>query len=93
MDGSEIPRKGYLHSIRRVLSSRSVADYANSQIVVFERKTLNLLSKFGQRGAGPGQFQGIHQLAVDSKNNLYVSEVAPGNRAQKFMFKGLAPTR
>jgi hypothetical protein len=29
---------------------------------------------------------------VDSKGNLYVAEVAPGNRAQKFLFMGMSPT-
>jgi hypothetical protein len=40
----------------------------------------------------PGDFQGPHHIAVDSKGNLYVAEVAPGNRAQKFLLKGMSPT-
>jgi len=29
-------------------------------------------------------------LAQDSKGNLYAAEVAPGSRAQKFLFEGLS---
>ena len=36
----------------------------------------------------PGDFQGIHHLAVDSKGNIYTAEVAPGRRFQRFVFKG-----
>jgi len=32
----------------------------------------------------------LHHLAIDSKGNLYTGEVAPGARAQRFMFRGLA---
>ena len=44
------------------------------------------------RAVAPGDFQGPHHIAIDSKGNLYVAEVAPGNRAQKFLLKGRSPT-
>jgi NHL repeat len=71
-----------------------VADYGNSHIVVVDRKKLRVLYQFGARSARPGDFQGIHNIAVDSKGNLYTAEVAPGARAQRFVFKGMgqAPT-
>jgi len=71
-----------------------VADYGNSHIVVVDRKKLTVLYQFGARSARPGDFQGIHNIAVDSKGNLYTAEVAPGARAQRFVFKGMgtAPT-
>jgi DNA-binding beta-propeller fold protein YncE len=69
-----------------------MADYGNSRIVVADRKKLEVLYEFGRRGAAPGDFQGVHHLAVDSKGNLYTAEVAPGARAQRFVFKGLSPT-
>ena len=67
------------------------ADYGNSHIAVLDRKTLEVLYQFGTRSAKPGDFQGPHHIAVDSKGNLYVAEVAPGNRAQKFLLKGMSP--
>ena len=69
-----------------------VADFGNSRIVVLNRKTLDVLYQFGTRGAAPGQFRAPHHLAADSRGNLYTAEVSPGNRAQKFVFKGTSST-
>jgi hypothetical protein len=69
-----------------------VADLGNSHLLVLNRKTLRVLYQFGVRGSMPGDFQTPHHLAVDSKGNLYTAEVNPGNRAQKFLFKGLSST-
>jgi sugar lactone lactonase YvrE len=69
-----------------------VADYGNSHIAVVERKTLQVLYQFGQRSAKPGDFQGLHHLAVDSKGNIYTGEVAPGARMQRFIYKGMSST-
>jgi hypothetical protein len=72
-----------------------VVDYGNSHVVVVDRKSLEVLYQFGDRSAKPGDFQGLHNLAVDSKGNLYTAEVEPGRRAQRFVFKGMGtpPTR
>ena len=32
----------------------------------------------------PGQFKWVHNIAIDSKENLYTAEVGFGRRAQKF---------
>jgi DNA-binding beta-propeller fold protein YncE len=69
-----------------------ISDYGNSHVVVVDRKKLEILYQFAKRGAEPGNFQGIHHIAVDSKGNLYAAEVAPGARAQKFVFKGFSST-
>jgi hypothetical protein len=67
-----------------------VSDLGNSHVAVLNRKTLQVLYQFGTRGTKPGDFQAPHHLAVDSKGNLYSAEVNPGNRAQKFVFKGMS---
>ncbi len=59
---------------------------------MLDRKSLQILYQFGQRSEKPGDFQGLHHLAIDSKGNLYTGEVAPGARAQRFVFKGLSNT-
>ena len=69
-----------------------LSDYGNSHIAVVDRKALKVLYQFGVRGPEPGNFQGIHHIAVDSKGNIYTAEVAPGARAQKFLYKGMSPT-
>jgi len=69
-----------------------VADYGNSKLLVVERATLEVLYQFGGLGEERGRFRGPHHVAADSKGNLYVVEVSPGNRAQRFVFKGLSAT-
>lgn len=69
-----------------------VGDYGNSRIVVLERKSLQVLYQFGTRGPKPGEFQGLHHIATDTKGNIYTGEVAPGARAQRFNFKGFSAT-
>jgi hypothetical protein len=69
-----------------------VSDLGNSHVAVLNRKTLQVLYQFGSRGSAPGDFQAPHLLAVDSKGNIYTAEVNPGNRAQRFVFKGMSAT-
>ena len=35
-------------------------------------------------GRGPGEFENLHNIAIDSKGNIYTTEVDTGKRAQKF---------
>lgn len=70
-----------------------VADYGNSRVVVVNRKTLEVLYQFGKNGAAAGDFQSLHHLASDAKGNVYTAEVPPGNRAQRFLFKGISIPR
>jgi len=62
-----------------------VGDGANNQIITLARETGEVLSKFGQSGRMAGQFKYIHNLAIDSKGDIYTAEVGWGRRAQKFM--------
>jgi DNA-binding beta-propeller fold protein YncE len=67
-----------------------VADFDNGQVVIVNRRTLGVVGSFGRRGSGPGEFQSLHNIAADSKGNLYTAEVAPGRRVQKLRFRGLS---
>jgi DNA-binding beta-propeller fold protein YncE len=67
-----------------------LADYGNSRIAIAKRATFEILDSFGSRGSHAGGFAGLHNVAADSKGNLYTAEVQPGNRAQKFVFKGMS---
>jgi len=69
-----------------------LADYGNSHVIVMDRKNLTILYQFGIRSAAPGDFQGPHHIASTSKGDLIVVEVLPGNRVQRFKFKGLSNT-
>lgn len=61
-----------------------MADGANGQVLTLERATGKVLSAFGRSGRMAGEFKWVHNIAIDSKGNLYTSEVGTGRRAQKF---------
>ena len=61
-----------------------VADGANGQIITIDRENGAPLNQWGRHGRQPGQFKWVHNIAIDSKGNLYTAEVGFGRRAQKF---------
>ena len=61
-----------------------IADGANGQIITINREDGKVLTQWGRHGRQPGQFKWVHNIAIDSKGNLYTAEVAHGRRAQKF---------
>jgi DNA-binding beta-propeller fold protein YncE len=61
-----------------------IVDGANNQAIVIARETGEVLSRFGQSGRMAGEFKWVHNLAIDSKGNLYTAEVGWGRRTQKF---------
>jgi hypothetical protein len=67
-----------------------VASRSPARVLVFDRKTRQLLDSFGRPGIAPGEFDVLHHMTSDSKGNLYVSEVEDGRRVQKFVFKGIS---
>jgi DNA-binding beta-propeller fold protein YncE len=68
-----------------------VADGINDRVYILQRDTLELLTSFGDGGRQPGQFYGVHSIAIDSRGNIYTTETWEGKRLQKFVNKGLAP--
>ncbi len=68
-----------------------VPDGTNQQIWILLRETLEVVTAFGGAGRWAGQFYGSHNIAADSKGNLYVTETYEGKRVQKFVYRGLAP--
>jgi DNA-binding beta-propeller fold protein YncE len=67
------------------------ADGENDHVWTLTRDNGHVVGKFGRNGRRAGEFRSIHNLAVDSKGNLYTTEVDLGKRAQKFVFKGVGP--
>ena len=67
------------------------ANGVDEKIHVLLRSTLEVLTSFGGGGRQPGEFFGVHNLATDSKGNLYASETYTGARVQRFLFKGVKP--
>jgi DNA-binding beta-propeller fold protein YncE len=68
-----------------------VADGENDKVHIVDRKTLEVLTSFGQGGRQPGEFYGVHSITTDSKGNIYTTETYRGQRVQRFIYKGLAP--
>jgi hypothetical protein len=58
---------------------------------IIDRQTLQELTTFGDGGRQPGQFYGVHSIAIDSKGNLYTTETWEGKRLQRFVYKGVSP--
>ena len=69
------------------------ANGVDEKINILLRSTLEVLTSFGDGGRGPGQFFGVHNLATDSKGNLYATETYTGARVQRFLFKGVGPVK
>jgi hypothetical protein len=63
-----------------------VADAGNGRIRILNRPTMEVVGSIGRWGRQPGQFMVPHDIAVDSKGNLYVGEIREGN-IQKFVLK------
>ena len=68
-----------------------MADGVNEKVKIIDRQSLQELTTFGDGGRQPGQFYGVHSIAIDSKGNLYTTETYEGKRVQKFLNKGMAP--
>ncbi|HSD69450.1 MAG TPA: hypothetical protein VLB07_07850 [Woeseiaceae bacterium] len=68
-----------------------LADGTNRKIFIIDRASLETLTTFGDGGRNPGQFFAVHNIAVDSKGNIYTVETYEGKRLQKFVYKGMGP--
>ncbi len=66
-----------------------VGSRSPARVLVFDRKTLKMITSFGRAGIGPAEFDDLHEITTDSSGNLYVCEVEDGRRIQRFVFKGI----
>jgi DNA-binding beta-propeller fold protein YncE len=66
-----------------------LTDGQNERVRIVERESMKELASFGRGGRQPGEFYGVHSIAVDSKGNIYTTETYEGKRLQKFNFKGI----
>jgi len=65
-----------------------VVNQDNEKIDILDHVSGKLISSFGRVGRQPSEFTYAHFLAVDSKGNIYVTEVGTGKRIQKFKLVG-----
>ena len=62
-----------------------IADGADNEALIVRRDDGKEVGFFGHYGRQAGQFHNIHQVATDSKGNVYTGEVDTGMRIQKFV--------
>ena len=67
-----------------------MADGSNDKIHILDRKSMEVLTSFGDGGRQPGEFYAVHSIATDSLGNIFTGETFRGQRVQKFNYKGLA---
>jgi hypothetical protein len=68
-------------------------DGGNNELRTVVRETGEVVGTIGQQGRNAGQFHWVHNIAVDSKGNVFTSEVGTGSRLQKFSYLGTPVTR
>lgn len=71
---SRDPQQKWLH----------LADGRNNQVLTLERDSGRQVQVLGRPGRYAGEFHWVHDLAIDSRGNLYAGEVDTGKRVQKF---------
>lgn len=64
------------------------ADGSNNVVWNLLRETGAILDTFGRNGRMAGQFHWVHNIAADSKGDLYTAEVDTGKRVQRFKRHG-----
>ncbi len=62
-----------------------VVDGGGHAVHMLDRESLEVTESFGRRGRWAGQFESPHNLALDSRGNLFVGETLDGRRVQKFV--------
>lgn len=62
-----------------------VPDGTNQKVWILRRSDLSVVGSFGRGGRQAGQFGWVHNLAVDSRGNLYTGEVDIYKRVQRFV--------
>lgn len=68
-------------------------DGRSEKVWILRRSDLKLLGSFGEGGHFPGGMTTAHNMATDSKGNIYVTESGEGKRVQRFLYKGLGSAK
>jgi DNA-binding beta-propeller fold protein YncE len=66
-----------------------VPDGTGQKVRILSRASLTTVAEFGRGGRAPGHFGWVHNVAVDSRGNVYTSEVDIYKRIQKFRPDGV----
>ena len=61
-----------------------IADHATEEVHKIQLSDGKILATWGKRGLGPGEFDWVHGMAVDSRGAVYAADTY-GQRVQKFV--------
>ena len=59
------------------------SDDPNGEIHILRASDGQVVGSFGRVGRGPGEFENLHNIAIDKEGNIYTAEVQ-GQRVQRF---------
>jgi hypothetical protein len=60
------------------------ADGENNTVWLLARQAGEIVGRFGRSGRNAGDFHWVHNMAVDSRGNVFTTEVDTAKRAQRF---------
>ena len=69
-----------------------IADHALERVHKLSLKDGKLAATWGKQGWGPGEFDWVHGIVVDSKGAVYAGDTY-GQRLQKFVPPGVSSSR
>ena len=61
-----------------------IPDGTNHKVWILERDDLEIVGTFSRGGRFAGELGWVHNIAMDSRGNLYTTEVETGKRVQRF---------
>ncbi len=67
------------------------ADGSNNTVWLLARQAGEIIGRFGRSGRNAGEFHWVHNMAVDSRGNVFTTEVDTGKRAQRFRLVSQLP--
>jgi DNA-binding beta-propeller fold protein YncE len=67
------------------------ADGENNTVWMLAREAGEIIGRFGRNGRNAGEFHWVHNMAVDSRGNVFTTEVDTGKRAQRFRLVSQLP--
>jgi hypothetical protein len=70
-----------------------MVDGGNNEMRVVRRADGEVVGSYGRFGRMAGQFFGVHNVAVDSRGNVFTTEVFEGKRIQKWKVVSGAPQK
>jgi hypothetical protein len=68
-------------------------DGTNNEMRVVRRADGEVVGTYGRYGHSAGQFYGVHNVAIDSRGNVFTTEVFEGKRIQRWKVVSGAPQR